>query len=63
MAGPELLLATKVLTLVMSLSEGKTDNRVLPAISNIQWQIYIPICLGQVCGVGLWISSSLDSAL
>lgn len=57
------LLARKVLTLVTSLSEGNKDNALLPAISSIQWQNYVPISLGQVCGAGLWISSSLDSAL
>lgn len=47
------LLARKVLTLVTSLSEGNKDNALLPAISSIQWQNYVPISLGQVCGAGL----------
>jgi len=36
-AGAGLFLARKVLTLVMSLSEGNKDNGLLSAISSIQW--------------------------
>lgn len=49
--------------LTLVLPEDNTDNGLLPAIPSIQWQNFISRCLGQVCGAGVWISSSLDSAV